>query len=105
MSKLIYINPPKKPTNVAQVKLLWFLLDAVIGIPVTILGIFANLDNFKSLLIGALAICYAIVRIYFTVIQKKQAVRKEEIEIKMKELKYKMDQLEFDRRTSKVNGK
>lgn len=102
-SKIIYINPPKKPTNVAQAKFLWILLDAI-GWPITILGIFSNLDNAKSLIISLIALGFLLTRWWYYVVQKKQAVRKEEIEIKMKELKYKIDQLDFDRKTSKVNG-
>ncbi len=76
----------------AQVKLLWILGD-LIGIPISVWGFILNIDNVKSAVIALLAIIYIMCRIYFYVIQKKQAVRKEELEIWQRQMdKYERQQ-------------
>ncbi len=104
MSRIIYLNPHKNQKKVAQAKLLWFITD-LIGWPVAILGIVANLDNIKSAIIAILAIAYLMARLYFYFLQKKQAVREKEYELWNKEMDKKERQLEHDKRHAKVNGK
>lgn len=43
--------------KMAQVKMIWLICD-IFGIPLTILGIFANIDNIKSVILAILAIAY-----------------------------------------------
>lgn len=83
MAKVIYLSSEKK--TMAQAKILWLLAD-IIGIPMTILGFILNLDNVKSALIAMLAIIFLMIRLYYYVVQKKQAVREKEIELKSQEI-------------------
>ena len=66
--------------TMAHAKMLWQICD-IIGIPVAIYGFIINIDNIKSSVIALLVICYLLVRLYFYVIQKKQAVREKELEL------------------------
>jgi hypothetical protein len=70
----------KRNHKMAQIKLMWLLCD-FLGIPVTILGIFSNIDNIKSAILAVLGIAYLCVRGYYFIKQKDQAVREKEIEL------------------------
>lgn len=59
-------------------KIGWMVLDWL-GIPLSLLGIYLNLDNVKSAIIAILAIIYLMMRTYFYFIKSKQAVREKEI--------------------------
>jgi hypothetical protein len=82
MDRTLYYHGEKK--TMANAKLVWMLMD-FLGIPLTLLGIIANLDNVKSAILAILGIIYLMVRIYFYVIQKQQAVREKEYELWNKE--------------------
>lgn len=69
----------------AQAKMIWLLCD-FFGIPLSILGIIANLDNVKSAIIAVLGISYLMVRMYFYVTKAKQDVRDKEFELWHKEM-------------------
>lgn len=81
MSKVVYISEKK---TMAQAKLMWLIAD-YLGIPLAFWGFIINLDNVKSAVIALLAIIYLMLRIYYYAVQKKQAVRKEELEIWQRE--------------------
>lgn len=66
--------------TMAYAKYMWILLD-FIGLPTAVYGFILNMDNVKSSVIGLLAIIYLMCRIYFYVVEKKQAVRKKEFEL------------------------
>ena len=87
----------KRLHKMAQIKLMWLLCD-FLGIPVTILGILANIDNIKSAILAVLGIAYLCVRGYYYIKQKDQAIREKEIE-----LWHKLQDKE--ERISKKNGK
>lgn len=74
-----YILSEKK--TMGQAKIMWLLLADFIGIPTSIYGFILNLDNVKSAVIALLAIIYLMVRIFFYVVQKKQAVREKEFQL------------------------
>lgn len=82
MAKVIYISEKK---TMAQAKLVWLLID-FLGIPISLLGFILNLDNVKSAVIALVALIYLMCRIYFYVVQKKQAVREKELELWHKEI-------------------
>jgi hypothetical protein len=67
-----------KRRNKMAVKIGWIIVDWL-GIPLSLLGIYLNLDNVKSAIIAILAIVYLMMRAYFYFVQKKQAVREKEI--------------------------
>ena len=71
--------------TMAHTKMLWFICD-IIGIPFSIYGFIINIDNIKSSVIALLVICYLLVRLYFYVVQKKQAVREKELELWHKQI-------------------
>lgn len=62
------------------VKIGWLIVDWL-GIPLSLLGIYLNLDNVKSAIIAILAIIYLMLRTYFYFVQKNQAVREKEISL------------------------
>lgn len=66
------------------VKIGWLIVDWL-GIPLSLLGIYLNLDNVKSAIIAILAIIYLMLRTYFYFVQKKQAVQEKDIDIWHKE--------------------
>ena len=70
----------KRITKMAQIKLLWLICD-IIGIPVTLLGIVANLDNIKSAILAILGIAYLMIRAYYYVIKSNQSVREKELDL------------------------
>jgi hypothetical protein len=79
MSKVVVLYSEKK--TMAHAKILWLVAD-IIGIPMTILGFILNIDNVKSAFIAMIVIIYLMIRLYYYVIQKKQAVRQKELELK-----------------------
>ncbi len=85
-------------------KVMWLLGD-VLGIPLTILGIIANLDNVKSLVLFVLLVGYLTTRWYYYAKKQDQEARKRELELWHMEMNKKERQLEYDRKHSKVNGK
>lgn len=83
MSKIVVLYAEKK--TMAHAKLMWLIAD-IIGIPMTILGFILNIDNVKSAFIAIIVIIYLMIRLYYYVVQKKQAVRQKEIELKSQEI-------------------
>lgn len=79
--------------KMATAKLLWVIADWI-GVPTLLLGILANLDNIKSLILFFLGAIYAGVRIYYTIIEKEQKKRHQEYDLWNKE----MDKLERKQR-------
>lgn len=75
----------KRLMEMAQAKVLWLIAD-LLGFPATILGIIYNIDNIKGLILFILAAAYLSVRLYFFIIQKKQAIREKEYELWNKEM-------------------
>ncbi len=75
----------KRVNKMAQVKMIWLICD-IFGIPITLLGIAANIDNVKSAIIAILAIAYLMVRGYFYYLKSDQAVREKELEIWHKQI-------------------
>lgn len=69
----------------AQAKMIWLLCD-FLGIPLSILGILANMDNVKSAIIAVLGITYLMVRMYFYVTKSKQDVRDKDLDLWHKEM-------------------
>lgn len=69
----------------AQAKMIWLICD-FFGIPLSILGILANMDNIKSAIIAVLGISYLMVRMYFYVTKAKQDVRDKELDLWHKEM-------------------
>jgi hypothetical protein len=94
------LSDDKRHKKMAQVKFLWLLLDFV-GVPVTILGIIANVDNVKALILFILSAIYVAMRIYFGSIKSKQEIRDKEYDLFHKELKKMEAQSEY----KKKNGK
>lgn len=78
-------NYSKRIIKMAQAKILWLIAD-MIGIPITILGIIANIDNIKSSILAVLAITYLCIRVYFYIIEKNQKIRDKELDIRGKEV-------------------
>jgi predicted membrane channel-forming protein YqfA (hemolysin III family) len=70
----------KRLHKMAQIKLMWLVCD-ILGVPVTILGIIANMDNIKSLILFLLGIIYLCARGYYFIKQKEQEVKKTDIDI------------------------
>lgn len=74
----------KRIFKMAQVKLVWLICD-MFGIPLTILGIIANLDNIKSAIIAILAIAYLMVSAYYRFRRMAQNDREKELDLWHKE--------------------
>lgn len=79
----------KRSIKMAQAKMIWIICD-ILGIPITILGIVANIDNIKSAILAVLGIAYLMLRGYFYFVQKTQSVREKELDLWHKQ----MDKLE-----------
>jgi hypothetical protein len=94
------LNPTKRRDRMAQAKIVWFVLD-FLGIPITILGIIANMDNIKSVILAILGISYLAVRMYFYVIKSQQAIREKELELWHKEMNKIEREIEFKQKTGK----
>lgn len=78
------LNDTKRHNRMAQAKIVWFILD-FLGIPITILGIIANMDNIKSAILAILGITYLMCRMYFYVIKSKQSIREKDLDLWHKE--------------------
>lgn len=61
-------------------KIGWLIVDWLC-IPLSLLGIYLNMDNLKSGIIAILAIIYLMMRTYFYFVQKRQAVREKDLEL------------------------
>lgn len=68
-----------------QTKIMWAIADFFGGGSI-VLGILTNLDNIKSAILFILGSIYAMVRVYYTIVQKNQAVREKEYELWNKEM-------------------
>ncbi len=75
----------KRVNKMAQVKMIWLICD-IFGIPITCLGIVANIDNIKSVILAILGIAYLMVRGYYFMVQKEQAVREKELDLWHREM-------------------
>lgn len=82
-----YSTYNSKQPKMANAKLLWLICDWL-GLPTCVLGFIANLDNVKSVIIAILGMIYLGIRIYYTVIEKRQRER---------EMEYKLWNLEADK--------
>ena len=94
------LNDVKRVHKMAQVKFLWLLLDCL-GVPITVLGIIANIDNFKAIVLFILAAAYVSARLYFFIAKNKQAVREKEYDLWDRE----MDKIERKNKHNNPNGK
>jgi hypothetical protein len=74
----------QRAIRMAKVKLALIICD-MLGIPVTFLGIAANIDNVKSAILFLMALIYLGFRTYFFVIRQKQSVREKDIDLWHKE--------------------
>jgi hypothetical protein len=75
-------NPPMEAN-------LWIGIAYGIGIPSYLLGIVANLDNWKSNVLFIVAFIFSCLKVYFYFRKQKQTVRMREMELE--ERKRKMD--------------
>lgn len=69
----------------AQVKMIWLICD-IFGIPLTLLGIVANIDNIKSAILAILAIAYLMGTGYYRFRRLAQAERDRELDLWHKEM-------------------
>lgn len=74
----------QKYNRMAFTKFFWLLID-ILGIPVTFLGIWLNIDNISSGVIAILSIAYLMIRGYYYIKQREQALREKDIELWHKE--------------------
>lgn len=63
----------------AQVKWALILCD-ILGIPVTLLGIAANLNNVKSIILFIIAAIYLMLRAYYYAVRQQQEAKAREID-------------------------
>lgn len=75
----------KRINRMAQTKMILILCD-LFGIPITFLGIIANMDNIKSAVLAILSISYLMLRGYFYFVKSNQSVRDKELELWGKEM-------------------
>lgn len=75
----------KRVNKMAQSKMIWLICD-FLGIPLSILGIIANMDNVKSAIIAVLGITYLMIRMYFYMIKAKQDVKEKDLDLWHKEM-------------------
>lgn len=74
----------KRTIDMAQIK--WALIVAdILGIPIYVVGFIANLDNIRSAILFLVALTWAMFRLYYFVVQRKQAVRDKELDLWQKE--------------------
>lgn len=71
--------------KMAQVKMIWLICD-IFGIPLTLLGIYANIDNIKSAILAILAIAYLMGTGYYRFRRLGQAERDRELDLWHKEM-------------------
>lgn len=65
--------------KMAQVKLVWLICD-IFGIPITLLGIAANLNNVKSTILFIIAAIYLMLRAYYYGVRQQQEAKAREID-------------------------
>jgi Na+-driven multidrug efflux pump len=65
------------------------LISWIFGLPVTILGIAINLDNWKSAVIFVLAVIFWALKIFITWRKERQRYREKELELEQKEFEIK----------------
>ena len=82
----------------AQVKMIWLICD-IFGIPFTVLGILANIDNIKSAILAVLAIAYLMGTGYYRFRRLDQEERAREIDLWHKE----QDKLEKQKKIEEKN--
>lgn len=70
----------KRVIEMAQVKWALIICD-MLGISATLMGIFANLENVKSTVLFFLALIFLMLRLYFFVVQRRQAIREKDLEL------------------------
>ena len=78
------LNNFKRTIKMAQIKALWILVD-FLGGSFTIMGIVANIDNIKSVILAILAIAFLMIRGFFYIKKNQQEVRDKEIDLWNKE--------------------
>lgn len=84
MRKLMYVTvlrTTKQSLKMAESKVIITILNLVLY-PLYGYTLFINFDNIKGWILTALAVVFAIVRIYFYVVQKKQAIREKEYHLR-----------------------
>lgn len=74
----------KRIMEMAQIKWALILAD-LLGIPFYLLGIAENFGNIRSAILFIVGLTYIMVRMYFYVIQRRQAIRDKDIDIWNKE--------------------
>lgn len=72
-------------SRMAEAKIVWVLLANLIGIPFYVYAFVANFDSIKSTVLFILAVLGLMVRGYFFIVQKRQAIREKEYELWDKE--------------------
>lgn len=91
----------KKTMGVSE--LMWIVGD-MLGIPTSILYIIANFGDIQSVILSVILIGYGSARLYYYVVQKKQAVKEKDYDLWFREMDKKERQLTFDKAQHKVNG-
>ena len=92
--------PYNQRNNKMAAKIGWIIIDWL-GIPLSLLGIYLNLDNVKSAIIAILAIIYLMLRTWFYFIKNNQAVREKEYDLWHREL----DKIEREEQRKTKTGK
>lgn len=92
MKDQVFYLPSEKKT-MAIIKLWVLMLIDLLCIPLSIYGFILNMDNIKSSTIALISLIYLLWRLYFMVIQKKQAVRQKEIEIEKDKIATEMEKI------------
>lgn len=81
----VSIHYVQRVFKMAQIKLIWLICD-IFGIPLTVLGIVANIDNIKSVILAILAIAYLMGTGYYRFRRLAQEERAREIDLWHKEM-------------------
>lgn len=74
----------KRVDKMAQIKLMWLLCD-FFGIPITLMGIIANIDNIKSIVLAILSVCYLLIRGYYYIKKEQQKLKEKDLDLWNKE--------------------
>lgn len=74
----------KRIMEMAQIKWALILAD-LLGIPFYLMGIVENMGNIRSAILFIVGLTYIMFRMYFFVVQRRQAVRDKDIDIWNKE--------------------
>jgi len=89
-----------KRGNKMGAKIGWIIADWL-GIPLSLLGIYFNLDNIKSTIIAILSIIYLMMRIYFYYIKNSQSIREKEYDLWHREIDKEERKKKFDQQKGK----